>query len=144
MLTKGFAFGGAPDPQSGLPRRYGDGQFAGRKALLVVTAGEDSVSIGPRGVSGDIESLLFPITHGVLWYIGMSSYHSQIFYDVNDYGQEHAEAEIQNFERRLRGLGQERPIPYRTLKSGDYSSGRALNPSIFPGRTDLGIHQEGE
>ncbi|MFC7764573.1 NAD(P)H-dependent oxidoreductase [Leucobacter soli] len=59
VFTDGFAFGGT-DPELGVPRRYGDGPLAGRRALIVVTAGEDPGSIGARGISGDLESLLFP------------------------------------------------------------------------------------
>src|SRR5690625_1489579 len=70
VLTGGFAHGDL-DPELGVPRRYGDGGLAGRRALVVVTAGEDARSIGPRGISGDLESLLFPLTHGILWYVGI-------------------------------------------------------------------------
>ena len=69
VLTDQFAYGDL-DPELGVPRRYGDGGLAGRKALVLVTAGEDERSIGPRGISGDLESLLFPLTHGRGSYTG--------------------------------------------------------------------------
>jgi len=60
VLTYGFAYDGELDPELGLPRRYGDGGLTRRRALVVVTAGDDERTIGPRGVSGNLDSLLFP------------------------------------------------------------------------------------
>lgn len=140
VLSNGFAFGGEVDQVAGVPRRYGDGKFAGRKALLVVTAGEDAASIGPRGISGDIESLLFPITHGTFWYMGMASLPSHVITDADGLSAKEVEHETNRLVERLKGLEAESTIPYRKLNEGQYRPGRALNPDILPGRTDLGIH----
>lgn len=56
VLTEGFAFGDL-DPTLGVPRRFGVGGRVGRRALVVVTAGEDEGSLGTRGISGDLETL---------------------------------------------------------------------------------------
>ena len=42
---------------------------------MIVTAGEDDRSIGERGISGDLDSLMFPLTHGTLWYTAVSYTH---------------------------------------------------------------------
>ncbi len=86
VLTSEFAYGDA-DPERGVPRRYGDGGLSGRKALVVVTAGEDARSVGPRGISGDLESLLFPITHGVLWYVGIETLGLHVVHDADAWRQ---------------------------------------------------------
>lgn len=72
VLQTGFAQGEF-DESTGLPRRYGDGRLIGRKALIVVTAGDDQRTLGPGGISGDIDTLLFPLTHGALWYVGIEA-----------------------------------------------------------------------
>ncbi|KOG89594.1 NADPH-quinone reductase, partial [Streptomyces varsoviensis] len=72
VLVKGFAYG-IPDPQApGRSLRYGDGGLAGRRAMVLVTAGATAAGFGPRGVNGDINELLFPVQHGAFWYMGMS------------------------------------------------------------------------
>jgi len=139
VLTSGFAFGDT-DPGTGLPRRYGDGGLAGRRALVVVTAGEDERSIGPRGVSGDLESLLFPITHGVLWYVGIETLDLHVVPDADALQEADVDREVQRLRARLETVDTEPVRPFRRLRDGDYGHDRALRPDLLPGRTDLGIH----
>ncbi|WP_337060559.1 NAD(P)H-dependent oxidoreductase [Kineococcus sp. G2] len=139
VLTAGFAHGDL-DPASGAPRRYGDGGLAGRRALVVVTAGEDARSIGPRGISGDLESLLFPLTHGVLWYVGIETLDLHVVHDADALGAEGVEHEVQRLRERLRTVDTEPALPFRRLRDGDYRGTRALRADLLPGRTDLGIH----
>ncbi|WP_432544655.1 NAD(P)H-dependent oxidoreductase [Kineococcus sp. SYSU DK002] len=140
VLTAGFAFGDL-DPDLGVPRRYGDGGLVGRRALVVVTAGEDERSIGPRGISGDLESLLFPLTHGVLWYVGIETLDLHVVHDADTLGAEGVDREVDRLTGRLRTLDTEAVRPYRRLRDGDYRGTRALRPDLLPGRTDLGIHR---
>lgn len=128
--TDGFALGGL-DPETGLPRRYGEGGLAGRRALVVVTAGEDARSIGSRGISGDLEGLLFPRTRGTLWSVGI---------DVLDLHV--VQREVDRLRRRLDGLADEPARPFRRLRDGEHPD-RALRPDLAPGRTDLAIHRAG-
>jgi NAD(P)H dehydrogenase (quinone) len=140
VLTSGFAFGDT-DPGTGLPRRYGDGGLAGRRALVVVTAGEDERSIGPRGVSGDLESLLFPITHGVLWYVGIETLDLHVVPDADALEAADVDSEVQRLRARLKTVDTEPARSFRRLRDGDYGHDRALRADLLPGRTDLGIHR---
>src|SRR5690349_18463541 len=139
VLTSGFAYGDN-DPELGVPRRYGDGGLSGRKALVVVTAGEDERSIGPRGISGDLESLLFPITHGVLWYVGIEALDLHVVHDADSLGPEEVERQVERLVTRIEGVADERPRLFRRLRDGEYANTRALREDLAPGRTDLGIH----
>ncbi|MFD9704470.1 NAD(P)H-dependent oxidoreductase [Lentzea sp. NPDC059081] len=139
VLTSGFAYGD-DDPELGVPRRYGDGGLAGRKALVVVTAGEDERSIGPRGISGDLDSLLFPVTHGVLWYVGIEVLDLHVVHDADSLGPGQVEQQAERLATRLGGVGGERARRFRRLRDGDYAHTRALREDLAPGRTDLGIH----
>jgi NAD(P)H dehydrogenase (quinone) len=139
VLTNGFAYGDL-DPELGVPRRYGDGGLAGRRALIIVTAGEDARSIGPRGISGDLESLLFPLTHGVLWYVGIEAHELHVIYDADSLDPEGVEREVERLRQRLRTVHAEPAHRFRSLRDGDYRGTRALRPELMPGRTDLGIH----
>ncbi|SDD84857.1 NAD(P)H-dependent oxidoreductase [Auraticoccus monumenti] len=139
VLTSGFAYGDL-DPELGVPRRYGDGGLAGRRALVVVTAGEDARSIGPRGISGDLESLLFPLTHGVLWYVGIETLDLHVVHDADSLDAGGVEREVARLRERLRTVDTTPARRFRTLRDGDYQGTRALRADLLPGRTDLGIH----
>ncbi|MFD5831536.1 NAD(P)H-dependent oxidoreductase [Lentzea sp. NPDC060358] len=139
VLTTGFAHGDA-DPELGVPRRFGDGGLVGRKALVVVTVGEDEASLGPRGIAGDLDSLLFPITHGVLWYVGIETLDLHVVHDADSLDPRGAGREAERLAARIGGLAGERPRLFRRLRDGEYAGTRALREDLAPGRTDLGIH----
>lgn len=141
VIVSGFAFDGEPDAELGVPRRYGDGGLAGRRALVVVTVGEDAGSVGPRGISGDLESLLFPLLHGTLWYVGIESLALHDVHDADGLDAAGVEAQVARLEERLRSVDSEQGQPFRRLRDGEYRQGRALRPDLLPGRTDLGIHR---
>ncbi|WP_199443048.1 NAD(P)H-dependent oxidoreductase [Umezawaea beigongshangensis] len=139
VLTNGFAYGDL-DPELGVPRRYGDGGLVGRKALIVVTAGEDERSVGRRGISGDLDSLLFPLTHGILWYVGIEALDLHVVHDADALGLDGVEHQVERLVTRLGGVAAEPARRFRRLRDGDYGNTRALREDLMPGRTDLGIH----
>lgn len=141
-LTDSFAYDNVIDPVHGVPRRYGDGGLTRRKALVVVTVGEDERSLGPRGVSGDLNSLLFPLTHGALWYVGIEALDLHIVHDADSLSAAGVDREVGRLRERLAGIATEPTRPFRRLRDGDYPSDlRALHPDLLPGRTDLDIHR---
>lgn len=141
VLQSGFAQG-EMDADTGLPLRYGDGQLVRRKALVIVTAGDDSKTLGPRGLSGDIDSLLFPLTHGALWYVGIEALDLHVVYDADGLDEAGRVFEQRRLVDRIRGLPKEKGHPYRRLRDGDYGRrSRTLREDILPGRTDLMIHR---
>lgn len=139
VLTAGFAHGDI-DEQTGLPLRYGDGGLSGRTALILVTAGDDARTLGPRGISGDLDALLFPLTHGALWYTGVASLPLHAIYDADEMSADTVEVEMARLRERLSQIGSERPQRYRRLQDNEYRGTRALHTDLAPGRTDLGIH----
>lgn len=142
VLAEGFAYGDA-DPQTGIPRRYGDGGLAGRRALVVVTVGEDAATLGPRGLSGDLDQVLFPLTHGVLWYTGIEVLGLHVVHDADSLGAEGTVRERERLAERLSRIESEGAVPFRALRDGDYAGTRALREDELPGRVDLGIHRVG-
>ncbi|MEU4685556.1 NAD(P)H-dependent oxidoreductase [Streptomyces xinghaiensis] len=70
VFVKGFAYGVKDPADGGRTLRFGDGGLTGRRAMAVVTTGGAAPAFGPRGINGDLDSLLFP--HGTFWYTGVT------------------------------------------------------------------------
>ncbi len=122
MFAYGLAYGyrGA-----GNRYRYGDGAFKGKRALLCVSVGGPEKDYWPRGINGPLEQLLFPITHGTLFFPGFD-----VLPTFAVYGTAHATAEDiaaakAEWRKRLERLFEDAPIPFRAQNSGDYPDARA-------------------
>ncbi|TDD66392.1 NAD(P)H-dependent oxidoreductase [Actinomadura rubrisoli] len=139
VFVQGFAFG-VTDAR-GRTLRYGDGGLAGRRALVVTTAGARPTGLGPRGVHGDAEEVLFPLLHGTLWYTGMRVLPPLVVTGADRAGPGEHAASAAELDRRLRALPTAAPIPYRTGLGGDYGPDLVLRPGLAPGRTGLAVHR---
>ncbi|PTL59057.1 hypothetical protein C7Y72_05050 [Paraconexibacter algicola] len=62
VLVKDVAYGGG--------RRYAEGGFAGKRAMLVTTTNAWPGMLAPDGLVGDVEIVLWPLQNGVLGYTG--------------------------------------------------------------------------
>lgn len=140
VFTKGFGYGVTDPTHPGRTLRYGDGMLADKRAMLVVTAGGREASLGPRGVNGSIDDLLFPIQHGVLWYVGMSVLPPLVHYGANRVDDEAYAVLAKQLRARLDGLASEAPIPFRFQNRGDYDDDLVLQEQHAAGQHGLGIH----
>lgn len=139
VFVNGFAFG-VKDPVTGRTMKYGEGGLSGLRALVITTAGDRATSFGHRGVNGDIESLLFPLIHGTLWYTGIAPLRPHVIAATDTPGWRGHDEERERLVRRLRGVAAEPAIPFRHMRGGDYDGDRILRPDLAPGRTDLAVH----
>ena len=138
VFVKGFGYG--VRAEDGRTLRYGEGRRAGKRAMVVLTAGAREPAMGPRGVNGTLDEVLWPLHHGTLFYAGMS-----VLPPVAVYGAERVSdaqfAEARAYLRtRLGTLETAAPIPFRTQNGGDYDDDLVLRPDRAPGRTGLGVH----
>jgi NAD(P)H dehydrogenase (quinone) len=139
VFLQGYAFGLAGP---GGPRlRYGDGGLAGKRAFTIITAGDRPASFEPRGVNGHVDELLFPLLHGTLWYCGMAPLEPVFVPGVGYPNWQAYEDVVASIRRRLAGLDDEVPIPYRSLGSGDYGRDRLLRADLRPGESGLDVHR---
>ncbi|WET80497.1 NAD(P)H-dependent oxidoreductase [Amycolatopsis sp. QT-25] len=142
VFVKGFAYGvRRPD---GRTARYGEGVLAGKRALVVLTAGAPEATIGPRGVNGELGELLFPVQHGTLWYAGMSVLPPLTICGADRVSPEQYEAAAEVLRERLRTLSTRDPIPFRHQNGGDYDDELVLGDDLAPGRNGLDVHVKGE
>lgn len=72
-IERVYAYGFGYDYRNeGNRYRYGYGALKGKRALVSALVGGPEVDYGPRGINGPIDQLLFPLTHGALFYPGMN------------------------------------------------------------------------
>jgi NAD(P)H dehydrogenase (quinone) len=133
VLTNGFGYG-----SSRTWKRYGDGVLAGKRAMVVVTAGAAESHLSDRGVNGDINDLLFPIQHGVLFYTGMEILPPVVITSAGRQT-EYADA-AKHLRQRLETLTETEPIAYRP-QAGNYDDDKRLLPGReAPGTTGFALH----
>ncbi|MGZ5199564.1 MAG: NAD(P)H-dependent oxidoreductase [Telluria sp.] len=120
--------------------RYGDGAFKGKRAVLAVTVGGPAQDYSPRGINGPLEQLLFPITHGMLFFPGMDVLPSYAVYDSERLGADGVEAAKAAWCERVRKLFDDVPIPFRRQNGGDYPDGHVLGDGVVPGQVGLAAH----
>lgn len=140
-IERVFAYGLAYGYKgAGNTHRYGEGGLAGKRAILSVTMGGPASDYAPRGINGQLDELLFPITHGTLFFPGMEVLPTYAVYDtgrIDAAGVEQAKAGLAS---RMRGLFDDAPIPYRTQNGGDYPDRHLLGGDVAPGVTGLRAH----
>lgn len=138
VFVNGFAFN-VPHPRTGRSLKYGEGGLAGRRALTVVSAGDRESSFAAGGVNGELEALLFPLLHGILWYTGVTPLRPHLVAATDRREFAGLDAERERFFARLAGVEEEEPIRYRTLRHGGYDRDQRLPADAGP--HDLGIHR---
>ncbi|AUI63530.1 NAD(P)H-dependent oxidoreductase [Amycolatopsis sp. BJA-103] len=138
VFVKGFTYGvRRPD---GKTSRYGEGALAGKRAMVLLTAGAPEATVGPRGVNGEIDDLLFPLQHGTLWYAGMSVLPPLTICGADRVSPEQYDDAVATLHGRLRTLSTRDPIPFRSQNGGDYDEHLVLRAELAPGRSGNGVH----
>lgn len=132
VFAYGFAYGVGEHSEQRWGDRYGEGTLAGKRAMLIVTAGGWEQHYAARGVNGPIDDLLFPINHGILYYPGYDVLPPFVVYRVDRFDAAAFEPIAERLRERMRTLATTPPIPYRKQNAGDY-----LIPSMQL-RPDLG------
>jgi NAD(P)H dehydrogenase (quinone) len=132
VYSYGFAYGVGEHSDKRWGDRYGEGILAGKRAMLIVTAGGWAEHYSARGINGPIDDLLFPIHHGVLYYPGYDVLPPFVVYNADRLDAAGFEAAAERLRERMRTLETTQPLPYRRQNGGDY-----LIPSMQL-RPDLG------
>ncbi|MFY2788729.1 NAD(P)H-dependent oxidoreductase [Rhodococcus sp. MALMAid1271] len=140
VFVEGFGYGiRAAD---GSTRRYGDGVLGGKRAMVVLSMGGSEHTVSPRGISGSLDELLYPIQHGILFYTGMSVLPPVLVASADrmtETGYAAAESELL---QRVKGLPTDEPIPYRSQNGGDYDRRFVLRENIEANEIGVRIHTQ--
>ena len=140
VFTNGFAYG-ITAPGARYTTRYGAGRLIGKRALLSVSTGGLAPQFSSRGVNGALEDLLFPVTHGTLFYTGMDVLPTFGVHGANRLPDEAFAAAREAWTRRLEGLFTDVPIAFRAQDGGDYDDDLCLKPDLAPGVQGLAMHR---
>lgn len=140
----GFAYGVGEHSEMRWGDRYGEGTLAGRRAMLIVTAGGWPSHYGPRGINGPIDDLLFPIHHGVLFYPGYDVLPPFVVYHADRMDEARFGADAAALKLRMRTLFETQPIPFRRQNGGDYAiPSMELRPEVVrPDLDGFAVHIE--
>jgi NAD(P)H dehydrogenase (quinone) len=146
VYSYGFAYGVGEHSDRHWGDRFGEGRLAGKRAMLIVTAGGWREHYGPRGVNGPIDDLLFPIQHGVLFYPGFAVLPPFVAYRVDkldDAGFADLSAALRD---RMRSFDSTPPIPFRKQNGGDYDiPSLTLRQGLGdPGAAGFALHTRSE
>jgi NAD(P)H dehydrogenase (quinone) len=120
VFAYGFAYGVGEHSDRRWGDRYGEGTLAGKRAMLIVTAGGWEEHYAPRGVNGPIDDLLFPINHGILYYPGYDVLPPFVTYSADRFNDARFHSVAEELRERMRTIESTRPIPYRRQNGGDY------------------------
>lgn len=129
VFESGFAYD-VIDPHTGRARKYGDGGLVGRRALVVVTAGDRAGSLGPRGISGSIEDVLWPLLHGTFWYTGMEALRPHLITEARQVDADRLHALEAELTSRLGQIMTEPAIPYLPMSDEHYDHTIRLHPHV--------------
>jgi len=120
VYAYGFAYGVGEHSDRHWGDRFGEGTFAGKRAMLIVTTGGWEEHYSARGINGPIDELLFPINHGILHYPGFDVLPPFVAYRVDKLDARGFETVGATLRGRMRDLETTEPIPYRRQNGGDY------------------------
>lgn len=120
--------------------RYGDGALRGKRAMLSVTVGGPAEDYSPRGINGPLEQLLFPITHGTLFFPGMEVLPTYAVYGSGRITAAGVHAAKAAWRSRIERLFEDGSIRFRRQNGGDYPDRHVLGEHIAAGETGLPAH----
>lgn len=120
VYASGFAYGVGEHSDRRWGDRYGEGVMAGKRAMLMVTAGGWPEHYSDRGINGPIDDLLFPINHGILFYPGFTVLPPFVAYRVDRMDEPTFTRLAGQVRDRMKTLETTAPIPYRKQNDGDY------------------------
>lgn len=83
---------------------YENGTFKDKTAFVVMTTGGPEIAYGSSGKNGDLDTILFPIHHGMFYFTGMTVLPPFIAFSPARLSDEERKAELLRFKNHLMNL----------------------------------------
>ena len=100
-------------------RWYSNGVFRQKRAMVSTTTSGTPAIYGKTGLNGDMEQLLFPIHHGILYFVGFDVLPPFVAWSVSRVGRETREGYLREYEQRLLDWQETPTIEYPPLNAYD-------------------------
>ena len=107
---------------------YDRGVFAGKRAMCSLTIGGKAPMYSERGLNGPIDSILFPINHGMLYFTGFSVVEPFLAHAPARLTEDERQALLARYRERVLGLASAAIIEYPKLE--DFDMDYVLKPSL--------------
>lgn len=98
---------------------YDRGVFVGKRAMCAITIGGREGMYGADGLNGPIESILFPINHGVLAFVGFTVVAPFLVYAPVRMSTDERSDRLEAYARRVLGIFDAPTLRYRSLDDFD-------------------------
>jgi NAD(P)H dehydrogenase (quinone) len=89
---------------------YDNGTFKEKIAFLTMTTGGPEIAYGPGGKNGPLDTILFPIHHGMLYFVGMRVIPPFISFSPVRVTNEERISELKRLEEYLSKIEEQQPI----------------------------------
>ncbi|XP_053175984.1 NAD(P)H dehydrogenase [quinone] 1-like [Scomber japonicus] len=122
VLTLGFAYS--------QEKRYTEGIFKDKKAMLSFTTGSHESMFSANGINGDMNVTLWPLQNGILHYCGFQVLAPQIFWAPSHIPSEARSTMLEAWRARLQGLMEEKPLSFTPMDCFDGEKGFQLKPEV--------------
>lgn len=106
---------------------YDNGAFVGKRALVSLTTGGPQAMYGSTGLNGDLEQILYPIHHGMLYFVGFEVLPPFVAWAPSRSGEETRQQYLQQYRQRLLTLDSTPALHFPRL--ADYDEHFQLKPA---------------
>jgi NAD(P)H dehydrogenase (quinone) len=114
VFTLGVTYGGG--------RWFDKGRLAGKRAMLSLTVGAPEAAYSCNGLYGSIATILYPLSHGILAFVGFSVLEPFVVYGPGRLDAAGRAAELARFRERIGNLYGSPVLP--AVRSDDYVNWR--------------------
>ena len=111
VFAAGLTYGGG--------RWYSNGIFKGKRAMLSLTTGGGPTIYSPRGLNGEMDTLLFPIQHGMFYFLGFDVLPPFVAWSVARSSQDQRGEYLRAYAERLREWQTSKTIAFPLLEEYD-------------------------
>ncbi|KAK7939240.1 hypothetical protein WMY93_002566 [Mugilogobius chulae] len=123
VLTQGFAYT--------QEKRYSQGIFEKKKAMLSFTTGSMETEFSPNGINGDMNVTLWPLQNGILHYCGFQVLAPQIFWAPALAPPKCRTYMLEGWRTRLQDVLKEKPLSFTPMCCFDSEKGFQLKPEAI-------------
>jgi NAD(P)H dehydrogenase (quinone) len=113
VFASGLIYGGG--------KWYDKGTMRGKRAMLSVTTGGGPTIYSDTGLNGNMDALLFPINHGILYFVGFDVLPAFVAWSPGRASDEDRRGMLDAYRQRLVDFERTAPIAYPLLADFDES-----------------------